>query len=213
MKSPAQTARAICLSPAPRRNLSIAWNWPERRRESDPQADVGQQCSLPANLDANGIIGAWARQAGVDCNIDQAQAVGRNGATLVYEVGCANSQGYWLERANNAFTATPCLQITAQGGSCRFTTAAEIATSFGARLAGTDASACQVEQVRMMGENPNGAFYEAKCEAGNGFIARVKDEKVEEVYPCETAQRIGGGCTLTQVAAAPAAAPAATQQN
>ena len=178
-------------------------------RSADPQAQVGQQCTLPANQDALGIIGAWARQAGATCNIDQAQAVGRNGATLVYEVGCADAEGYWLERANNGFTLTPCLQITAQGATCRFTTAAEIATSFQSRLSGTEASGCQVTEVRMMGENPNGRFYEAKCAAGNGLIARVNDAAVQQIYPCETAQRIGGGCTLTQVAAA----PAPTEQN
>jgi hypothetical protein len=57
-----------------------------------------------------------------------------------------------------------------------------------------------------MGSNPNGRFYEAKCGAeGEGYIARINNEgATQQIYPCATAQRIGGGCTLTP---APAAAP------
>jgi hypothetical protein len=48
-----------------------------------------------------------------------------------------------------------------------------------------------------------------KCAAeGQGFITRLNNAGVtQQVYPCATAQRIGGGCTLTP---APAAAAATT---
>ena len=49
--------------------------------------------------------------------------------------------------------------------------------------------------------------------AGDGFIARVKDGSTQQVYPCATAQQVGGGCTLTPAPAAPAAAPATTEQQ
>ena len=57
-----------------------------------------------------------------------------------------------------------------------------------------------------MGRNANGVFYEAKCDGADGVIARLNDQNaVQQIYPCATAQQIGGGCKLTP---APAAAPA-----
>lgn len=177
-------------------------------RARDPNADVGQQCVLPANQNTVAVIGNWARTAGVTCTVDEAQAIGKSDDNnMVYEVGCAGADGYWLEKTAAGWDLKDCLQIASMNGTCRFTTAQEQAQSFQPKLAGTDASDCSVTQVRMMGQNANGSFYEAKCAAeGEGFIARVNNEGVtQQVYPCATAQRIGGGCTLTP---APAAAPA-----
>lgn len=177
-------------------------------RARDPNADVGQQCVMPANQNGLAIIGGWARAAGATCTIDEALAIGKSDANnMVYEIGCANADGYWLEKTATGWDLKDCLQIASMNGSCRFTTAQEQAQGFQAKLAGTDASDCAVTQVRMMGQNANGRFYEAKCAAeGQGYIARVDNAgATQQVYACATAQRIGGGCTLTP---APAAAPA-----
>lgn len=181
-----------------------------RERERNPEADVGTQCTLESNTDIVRVIADYARQAGVPCEVDQALAIGRTDSGLaMYEVGCNGVQGYWVEQVSDGFAASECLQIITQNSTCRFTTAAEGAASVKAMLAGSEGAACDVNQARFIGENANGRFYEAKCAAGNGLIARIKDTAVQQVYPCETAQRIGGGCTLTQVAAA----PATTEQN
>lgn len=180
-------------------------------RLRDPAADVGQQCGLPGNQNGLAVIGGWAREAGVTCAIDQATAIGRSDAgNIVYEVGCAGVDGYWLEKAGTEWTVQDCLQITSLGATCRFTTAQEQADGFKPKLAGTEAAACDVTQVRLMGSNANGRFFEAKCAAeGEGYIARLDNTGVtEQIYPCATAQRIGGGCTLTP---APAMAPAPTE--
>lgn len=177
-------------------------------RLRDPAADVGQQCVLPANQNGLAVIGGWGREAGVTCTVDEAVAIGKSDENnIVYEVGCAGVDGYWLEKVATGWKLQDCLQITSVGGTCRFTTAQEQADGFEAKLAGTEASGCDVTQVRLMGSNANGRFYEAKCAAeGEGFIARVNSEGVtQQIYPCATAQLIGGGCTLTP---APAAAPA-----
>lgn len=177
-------------------------------RLRDPAADVGQQCTLAANQNGLAVIGGWAREAGVTCTVDEAVAVGKSDANnMVYEIGCAGADGYWLERLATGWDLKDCMQIGTMGGTCRFTTAAEQAAGIETKLAGTDAAACDVTQVRLMGSNPNGKFYEVKCAAeGEGYIARINAEGVtQQIYPCATAQRIGGGCTLTQV---PAAAPA-----
>lgn len=177
-------------------------------RARDPNADVGQQCVMPANQNSLAVIGGWARNAGATCTIDEAMAIGKSDANnMVYEIGCADADGYWLEKTATGWDLKDCLQIASMDGACRFTTALEQAHGFQAKLAGTDASDCAVTQVRMMGQNANGRFYEAKCAAeGQGYIARVNNAgATQQVYACSTAQRIGGGCTLTP---APAAAPA-----
>ena len=180
-------------------------------RLGNPAADVGQQCLLPANQNGLAVIGGWAREAGVACTIDQAIAFGKgDGNNVIYEVGCAGTDGYWLEKVASGWKLQDCLQVTATGGTCHFTTVQEQADGFEPKLAGTEASGCDVARVRLMGANSNGRFYEAKCAAeGEGYIARVNTEgATQQIYPCATAQRIGGGCTLTP---APATAPAPTE--
>jgi hypothetical protein len=176
-------------------------------RLRDPAADVGQQCLLPANQNGLTVIGGWARTAGVSCTVDEAIAIGKSDEdNIVYEVGCAGVDGYWLEKVGTGWKLQDCLQIASVGGTCRFTTAQEQADGFEPKLAGTDAAACDVTQVRLMGQNANGRFYEAKCAAeGEGYIARINAEGVtQQIYPCASAQRIGGGCRFTPAPAAPA---------
>ncbi len=177
-------------------------------RERDPAADVGIQCTLPANAEILPVLTTYAQSAAVPCTPDEGLAIGKapNG-NLIYEVGCAGQDGYWLEQTGTTFTKTECIQVVNQNGKCRFTTPQEQAATLKTWLAGSAAAACDVQQVRYMGGNANGSFYEAKCAAGDGYVARLNAEKaVQQTYPCTEAQRIGGGCTLTQVPAAPAAA-------
>ena len=176
-------------------------------RASNPAADVGPQCTIAANLDTQRFLREYAQQAGVPCTVDDASVIGKsNEGAIVYEIGCSGEQGYWIKKIDNAWQKTECIQVLAERGTCRLTTAGEIAASVKKWLAGSDAAACDVTEARLMGQNANGMFYEAKCAAGDGFIARTNAERVvQQVYPCATAQQIGGGCTLTP---APAAAPA-----
>ncbi|WP_420470766.1 hypothetical protein [Brevundimonas sp. FT23042] len=176
-------------------------------RSRDPNADVGQQCVMPGNQNGLAVIGGWARTAGVACTIDEAAAIGKSDDNnMVYEVGCANADGYWLEKTATGWDLKDCLQINAMGGNCRFTTAQEQNETLKAKLAGTDAAGCDVTQVRLMGSNANGRFFEVKCAAeGEGYVARINAAgEAQQTYTCAAAVRIGGGCTLTPVAAAPA---------
>jgi hypothetical protein len=180
-------------------------------RLRDPAADVGQQCVLPANQNGLAVISGWAREAGATCTVDEAVAIGKSDRNnIVYEVGCAGVDGYWLEKLAAGWELKDCLQVASVGGACRFTTAQEQADGFEPKLTGTEASACDVTQVRLMGTNTNGRFYEAKCAAdGEGYIARVNAEgATQQIYPCATAQRIGGGCTLTPAPAIAEPTPA-----
>ncbi|WAC60855.1 hypothetical protein [Brevundimonas sp. SL130] len=176
-------------------------------RARDPAADPGPQCSIVANTDTQKFLREYAVQAGVACTVDEVKVLGKSSdGGVMYEAGCSDGAGFWIKQLNNDWTKTPCIQVLAENGTCAFTTSAENAGQVKSYFAGSDAASCDVTEARLMGRNANGVFYEAKCAAGDGIIARVNTENVvQQVYPCATAQQIGGGCKLTTV---PAAAPA-----
>ncbi len=179
----------------------------ETDRLRDPAAVAGIQCAIPQNTDVLRVVSTYAREAGVPCAIDQGASIGKSPeGNLIYEVGCRGADGYWIERQPTGWSTAECAVISTQNASCRYSTPAEQAATFQSRLAGSEAASCAVAESRYMGANANGAFYEARCGAGNGVVVRLNPQfAVQQVYPCETAQRIGGGCRLTVV-------PAATQQ-
>ena len=179
-------------------------------RARNPEADVGTQCVIPQNTDIVRVVAAYAAEAGVTCAVDQGASIGKSrDENLIYEVGCNGRDGAWLERLPTGWKTTECIQVVSQNGTCRFSTAEEQAATLKARLASNaESAACDVTQGRYMGANPNGSFYEAKCAAGNGLIARFSPAyEVQQVYPCEVAQRIGGGCALTVVPPLPEGTP------
>lgn len=175
-------------------------------RARNPEANVGQQCMLPANDNSLAVISGWAREAGVTCPVDQVLAVGKSASNnVIYEIGCAGEDGYWLEKTADGWSLQDCMQVLSAQGACNFTTTAEQAAGFQTKLAGTDAAACNIQELRLMGHNANGRFFEVRCAAGDGFIARVDTAGLtQQVYPCATAQQIGGGCRLTTAPAAAA---------
>lgn len=178
-------------------------------RARNPEANVGQQCTLPINDNSLAVIGGWARDAGVACTVDQAVAIGKSmNDNMIYEIGCAGVDGYWLEKTATGWDLQDCMQVASADGVCNFTTAAEQSAGFRTKLVGTDAAGCDVQELRLMGHNANGRFYEARCAANDGFIVRVNTAGVtQQVYPCATAQNIGGGCRLTTAAPAAASTP------
>ncbi len=179
-------------------------------RAKDPAAVIGTQCTLPGNADVVRVISAYAGEAGINCTVDQGASIGKStGGNIIYEVGCAGVDGFWLEKQPTGWLKTECIKVITQSATCKFTTPAEHAASVKAMLVGSAAGSCDVTEARYMGANTNGAFYEAKCGEAGGYIARFNTEMaVQEIYPCADAARIGGGCKLTVVAAAAAAAPA-----
>ncbi|WP_309629630.1 hypothetical protein [Brevundimonas sp.] len=183
-------------------------------RARDPAADLGTQCVIPQNVDVVRVISAYASEAGIACPVDQGASIGKSSeGNLIYEVGCNGVDGYWIEKVAAGWKTTECAIVTTQSATCRYSTVAEQVATFKNRIAGSEAAPCDVTEGRYMGANANGAFWEARCGAGNGVIVRFNPQyAVQQVYPCETAQRIGGGCRLTIVPEAPAVpAPAAEQ--
>lgn len=181
----------------------------DNARAANPEAPPSQTCSMPGNQDIQGFLKAYATQAGVPCTVDETKVRGQSSdGAVVYEIGCAGADGYWIEKGASGWEKTECLQIVSQNATCQFTTPAEQAATVKSWLAGSEAAGCDVGQVRLMGQNANGRFVEMTCAGGDGAIVRFNAEHaVQQVYPCATAQQIGGGCKLTTTP--PAAAPQA----
>ena len=179
----------------------------EQTRARDPNADVGSQCSLPANDNAMAVFTAFAKEAGLPCTVDQGAIIGaKPGGAIVYEIGCAGVEGAQINKAASGWEVASCMELVSANASCRFTTPAEQVATLKGWLAGSEAAACDISQARYMGKNANGSFYEAACNGADGLIARFDTaQAVQQVYPCATAQQIGGGCKLTTTP--PAAAP------
>ncbi|WP_428150047.1 hypothetical protein [Brevundimonas sp.] len=179
----------------------------EADRAANPDADVGVQCVIAQNKDVARAVAGYATEAGIACTVDEGAPLGRTAEnTLIYEVGCAGLDGYRIEKTATGWTTTECAIIASQNSTCRFSTPEEAAATLKIRLAGSQAAECDVTGSRYMGSAGGNRVYEAKCGAGGGYVV-VFSPRFEplNVYPCEQAQRIGGGCRLTTVAAAPAA--------
>ena len=183
-------------------------------RSRDPAANVGLQCVIPANADIVRVVSVYARDAGVPCAVDQGASIGKSPeGNYIYEAGCNGTDGYWIEQLPAGWEKTECLAVITQNGACRFTTPVEQAATVRTWLAGSAAAACEVTEARYMGANTNGSFYEAKCGAGDGYIARFDaGMAVQQIYPCAEAARIGGGCTLTVVPVVEAAPAPVTEE-
>ncbi len=179
----------------------------EADRAANPNADVGVQCVIAQNKDVARAVAGYATEAGIACTVDEGAPLGRTAEnTLIYEVGCAGLDGYRIEKTATGWSTTECAIIASQNSTCRFSTPEEAAATLKARLVGSQASECDVAASRYMGSAGGNRVYEAKCGAGGGYVV-IFSPRFEplNVYPCEQAQRIGGGCRLTTVAAAPAA--------
>lgn len=176
----------------------------EADRAADPNADVGVQCAITQNKDVARAVAGYAAEAGIACTVDAGAPLGRTADnTLIYEVGCAGVDGYRIEKTATGWTTTECAVIASQNATCRFSTAEEAAATLKTRLAGSPAADCDVTTSRYMGSAGGNKVFEAKCGAGGGFVV-IFSPRFEplNVYPCDQAQRIGGGCRLTTAAAA-----------
>ena len=178
-----------------------------------PATETTFVCKMPANQNGLDVLAAYAREAGIQCQVDFAGPVGTSNGQTVYEIGCAGQDGYRLKRADSGWEKTECWIIVSAGSRCANTTPDEQFATMKARLAGTAAADCNVDGGRFMGANANGAFYEARCAGAEGYIFHVKDEVTDRVIPCAIATPIGGGCALTPVRAAAAAAPPPPSSN
>ncbi|AQR63568.1 hypothetical protein BZG35_14930 [Brevundimonas sp. LM2] len=168
---------------------------------ANPTARPPAACTLPANLNVDAAMAAYARAAGVTCTMDEGRAIGQVEGRAIYEIGCAGRDGARIAETATGWSQIPCLAVVKAGSTCAFTTPAEQNATLQALLAGTEGAGCVVDDGRYMGASANGTYYEAKCSGAEGYVFRVKDGS-SEAFPCAAAQGLAGGCILTPVVAA-----------
>ena len=166
-------------------------------RAADPDAEVGLQCELEANKDVVGIIAGYARDAGLECEVDQALATGVD----AYEVGCAGRDGWLLDKRDGAWVSRPCwITGLKTPGACMYSSRDEAAAEWPRLVAGSDAAACAPSEVEWMGDGDRGSFYEIRCSSGEGIIVRFKDDAAQQTYSCIDAPQIfRRPCNLTRI--------------
>lgn len=167
---------------------------------ANPQAQPPASCTLPANLNVDAAIAGYARDAGIDCTVDEVRAIGQVGSRAIYEIGCAGRDGYRITPSETGWDKIACLAVVNAGSTCAFTTTAEQMATLHDYLAGAGQE-CAVDAGRYMGASANGTYYEAKCSGAEGYIFRVKDGETQ-AFRCAEAQGIAGGCRLTTTVAA-----------
>ena len=195
--------------PASRNCIIVAQQAEEFAREN-PDAPAQVTCALPENANAEQIMAGYIQSAAITCQVDQTRWVGRTqSGEERYEIGCAGVDGYWLRvsSAGEYLDRLECLEVTAAGGECAFTTNEEQMGGFQARFASVAPQACTPEAGRFVGANEQFRFYEVKCSEGFGFIARTNAAgEPQDARDCARPQLVPGGCTLTDSTAAQSAA-------
>jgi ribosomal protein S27E len=193
----------VASTPPTSNNCLVLSESARRAQAADPNAATGIQCTLPENNNALAVLAAYAAAASVPCQVDAGVWRGRttDGADR-YEVGCAGADGYWIEVASTGAIANTidCLEVVRAGQTCEFTTTQEQIATIRAKVEGSSAPACDIQQAVSRGANANGRFYEVKCADNSGYIFRTSAEGVmAEAFPCLQATHIAGGCQLTDI--------------
>lgn len=196
---PAQTVNCIA------NNASVA-----ARRAADPDAEVGAECTMEANINVVASVAPYVQTAGITCQVDEARWVGAtNEGAQRYEIGCAGADGAWIDvnAAGEVTQNMSCLEVTAAGGTCQFSPAEEQA-AWVAALAADSGYSCQPNRARFVGANGTTGqrYFEVGCSDGVGFMVRTSAANAfEDVIECADATGIAGGCTLSEGAAVAAA--------
>ncbi|HYC67980.1 hypothetical protein [Brevundimonas sp.] len=169
----------------------------ERRRAT--RRALPPVCHTPSNRNAVPVVTRFARRAGLDCRVDEGALIGVSvDDSFIYEAGCRDDVGAWLEADGDGWIVTDCITVAAQGGECRFTTQTERALRANRWLAtpqaGDAGQGCRAADARYMGAGPSGAWYETTCASGRSVVLRLEGGTVAEVLACSDATGIGGGC-------------------
>mgnify|MGYP001627408173 CR=1 FL=1 len=174
-----------------------------------------QQCKLPGNADSFKQLQPQATQLNLRCTVTNAYWIGSSPSQKVdrYELQCQEGPGSIITvpqaGSTERLSALSCLEAANGGYECRFTPR-EARLAPVAALARTQDAQCQVSDARFVGRDPNNqnGYFEVACAGKPGFMieARNNDSEAVRSIDCLRAQRIAGGCKLTDVAAASAAA-------
>ena len=172
-------------------------------------AAQGLKCALPQNLDVKKGLGDYVQQAARTCAISQQRYVGSNtsGANY-YEVGCTGASGFLISAndGGGAPQAIDCQAVQGTPQACQFTSKTQILAAYQPAVA-KSGKACQISDVRPVGADKTSGdiFTEIACTGSPGFVLQQDSAGAfRAAIDCDRAERIGGGCKLTDVAAAQA---------
>lgn len=169
------------------------------RARRDSQSTKGSRCELRANQIVLPLFAAMGAQAGLTCKIDGGRFVGfAPSQGEIYEIGCADESGAWIEKIEDGWMTKDCLLVSAQGGQCVLTNHAEIITSFAPALSDSDLAGCDLRSVRAMGSDGLDRYYEVLCASRESAVVRFDGQgALAEVIACALADRIGDGCQFS----------------
>lgn len=155
-----------------------------RREPGDDRRPV--VCTLPVNADPQRRYADMARDSGLTCTVDAGALVGRSeDGDLVWEIGCRDRIGAWIELKPEGWVVTDCLEVLSLGGRCELTSARELATALSDW---TDASLCRPVSARSMGRTAAGtAWFELACRDAPPVVVAREADRTVEVLTCEQA--------------------------
>lgn len=154
-------------------------------------------CRLRANRNPRLHYARMAADAGLPCQVNDGAFIGRSaGGAPLYEIGCRNAAGAWLEQSRTGWVVTDCLDVRARGDNCRFTTPAEEALTLSRWLSGSPAGDCQPTRVRSMGRNAAGDHYvQLSCTRGEDRVVSLDaDRRVISAMACTEAVHLSRPC-------------------
>lgn len=169
----------------------------DRVRRGESAGALVPACRLRANRNPIRHYARMAAGAGLDCRVDDGAAVGLSPAgAAIYEIGCRESLGAWIEESAGGWIVKDCLAVRAQGTACRFTTGSEELAGFRQWLAGSAAGSCAPTRLRGMGRNAAGLdWFEVACAESDPIVVGLNEGRgVATVLSCADAAHIGGGC-------------------
>jgi len=134
-------------------------------------------CILPADLDPKAQLAALTTRLDPTCTVSGAKGVGHatDGSKTVFEVACANGDGFMLETSypfdpSKPAKLMPCIVYDASTAKCSLTDAAAHAAQMD-RVAAGALKDCVVKDRRYMGGDAAGKlYYEFSCQTGKGYI-------------------------------------------
>ncbi|MBX7249514.1 MAG: hypothetical protein K1X35_10795 [Caulobacteraceae bacterium] len=173
------------------------------RGQAAPAA-APQSCRLSANQNAVAMIQPVMTATGKTCAVSNVAFLGQSATSGLrrYEVACGASIGYIIDRpATGAPTAVDCISASASGAECKLTSKEQINAYIGS-IATRSGRPCNISGTRVMGSTSSGStYYELACAGAQGYVMETKGGAFVRAIDCLEAAGIGGGCTLTNVAA------------
>jgi hypothetical protein len=177
---------------------------PRRGNAAAAPAAAPQACRLAANQNPVSMIQPVMAATGKSCTVSNVNFLGQSATSGLrrYEVACGTSIGYIIDRpTTGAPTAVDCIAAAASGAECKLTTKEQINAYIGS-IASRSGRPCTISDTRVMGSSSSGStYYELGCTGALGYVMETKNGGFVRAIDCLEAAGIGGGCTLTNVAA------------